>query len=568
MLTMTPAIREHLVKSFGMKADATDDDAQKLAATKFAAGELTNDTLKSLTSAGAANKAAELADTIASKTAEAVSGALSGPLGAIAEALKGRTAPEVKAEETKTVSQEDKILEFQKTMKSWEEKLDGLAAKQLEMADGGKPFDILKLGAGLPKEDSPDGVRIKSVVERYSTHTTKAFRNCKTTHPEHRIIRRHGSHGDQLDMPTELSKALGAVWFKFSVGGLKWMTENDMAILKYILHKEKFIIHGHDPDNGTVDPSQVKPARLLDAKEIHDMLTKATVVIADNTSGGNYATPEFFDTNFILLPILGGELAPLCNIVDVPRGTGAQGFTMGNPSWTSGSTEGTAVTAFTTDSFLGNHDFTFFRAAGAIKFGLNFLEDATPGVLDATMGRIMAKAAEWLDEQVAIGDGSTEPEGIFTASGTSNVTIATATTGPYVLADFTELLFALSKAYRYAFDRSKLAFVMTDQTYYLVRSIATGVTGDTRLIFGMDIEDYRLFNHPVAIVGTGLTNDQFAFMQCGGYRLYRRQGPKFRQTAEGITNYLANQMVLAYDMRYGGGLDRGGYAAVETSGIV
>lgn len=567
MIPVTPALKEHLVKSFGLKADASDEDAQKLAAAKFASGELTADKIKELSVAGAKDKAAELADTIASKTASAVSGALAGPLAAIADALKGKSAPEPEVKEVK-VETEPSTVEFQKQMKAWEEKLDALAAKQVENAGSGKAFDILKLGAGLPKEDSPEGIRVKQVIERYSTLTVKAVRNCKTTHPEHKIVRKHGSHGEPLDMPNELSKALGAVWFKFMIGGIKGMTENDMAILKYILHKEKFIIHGNDADEGAVNPTHIKAPRLLDAKEIHDMVTKATVVIGDATSGGSYATPEFFDTNFILLPILGGELAPLCNIVDVPRGLSAQGFTMGNPSWTSGSTEGTAITAFTTDSFLGNHDFTFFRAAGAIKFGLNFLEDATPGILDATMGRIMAKAGEWLDEQVAIGDGTTEPEGIFTASGTSNVTIATATTGPYVLADFTELLFALAKAYRYAFDKSKLAFVMTDQTYYLVRSIATGVTGDTRLVFGMDIEDYKLFNHPVAIVATGLTNDQFAFMQCGGYRLYRRQGPKFRQTAEGITNFLANQMVLAYDMRYGGGLDRGGYAAVETSGIV
>ena len=202
-----------------------------------------------------------------------------------------------------------------------------------------------------------------------------------------------------------------------------------------------------------------------------------------------------------------------------------------------------------------------------MEFGLNFLEDAVPGVIENVVGRYMAKANEWLDEQVAIGDGTTEPEGIFVTSGVTNPTIATATTGPYVIGDFTEVLFAVQKAYRTAFPASRAAYIMTDPAYYLVRSIATGVTGDTRLIFGMDIESYMLFGHPVAIVATGLTNDQFAFLQCGGYRLYRRQGPRFRMTKEGRTNFLANTMTLAADMRWGGQLDRVGYAAVETSGI-
>jgi hypothetical protein len=111
------------------------------------------------------------------------------------------------------------------------------------------------------------------------------------------------------------------------------------------------------------------------------------------------------------------------------------------------------------------------------------------------------------------------------------------------------------------------AFGMTDTTYKKLRSIATGVTGDTRLIFGEDVEGYTLFGHPVAIIATTMTNDDIFFAQMGGYRLYRRQGARFRRTMEGITLTKTNTMLVAADMRFGGQLDRGGYAAVATSGI-
>ena len=192
MILINPATKEHLVKSFGLKADASDEEAQKLAATKFASGELTADKIKELSAVGAKDKAAELADTIATKTASAVSGALAGPLAAIADALKGKAAPEPEGKKEVVPEPEvDPNLEmFQKRMKEIEEKFESRLATVEQSPSKG--FDILKLGAGLPKEDSPEGIRVKQVIERYSTATTKAVRNCKTTHADHKIVRRHG----------------------------------------------------------------------------------------------------------------------------------------------------------------------------------------------------------------------------------------------------------------------------------------------------------------------------------------------------------------------------------------
>jgi hypothetical protein len=153
------------------------------------------------------------------------------------------------------------------------------------------------------------------------------------------------------------------------------------------------------------------------------------------------------------------------------------------------------------------------------------------------------------------------------ASGTTDITLNSPTTGPYVISDVLNLLFGVTKAYRNAYPRQRAAFGMTDVAYKKLRQIATGVTGDTRLIFGEDVEGYTLFGHRAAIIATGLTNDDLFFAQMGGYRLYRRQPVRIRRIMDGVTLFKTNTMVAGADMRWGGQLDRGGYAAVATSGI-
>jgi HK97 family phage major capsid protein len=303
------------------------------------------------------------------------------------------------------------------------------------------------------------------------------------------------------------------------------------------------------------------PAEIIDVKQGHNK-----ALIDDSTSGGENAVPEFFDTDLILLPILGGEISPLCNMVDVPRGSSADTFTMGNVT-ISASTEGSAFSFFSTSSFIANHDTTFFRAMGAIEVGLNFLADAVPGLADEIVGTMSRKTAEWLDQQIATGDGTTEPQGLTVASGTVDITPGTPTTGPWVISDVLNLMFGVTKAFRTNYPSSQAAFVMDDSTYKRIRSVNTGVTGDTRLIFGNDVESYTLFGHPVAIEENGLTGADAIFAQLGGYRLYRRQGLRFRRETAGETLALKNTMAIIADSRWGGQLDRGGYAAVIDAAV-
>lgn len=580
-INVTKALREHCVKNFELAADASDDDVKKLARTKFIDGELTGETLKELTVSSTQKAAGELGDSIATK----IVGSLTPLFEKLTEAVGSKAAPEAgtketpdekpKTEKAKTEPGDD--AEYEKAYSRFKEELEESFAKKLEGiekkigARGGDSnevldtdvtsYDVLSKGIGVEKD--PVRLRVKSVIERFdntktaATYTRKqwreAFRDQPITH-----------NGQEVNKPTDLRKAMAAAWFKL-MAVPEAMTQHDRDLCMHVLHNEPFKWVSED----SADARMLKDFERQSVWNAHAMGLdfrgqKAVTLINDSTSGGQYATPEFFDMDMILLPILGGELGPLCNIVDVPRGSAAQNFQVENPTFTADNTEGSgsALTLFTTDSYIANHDTTFFKAAGAMEVGRNFLEDAVPGMANQIVNAYGRKAQEWVDEQVAAGDGSTEPQGIIVASGTADITPTTPSSGTRTVTDALNLLFGVSKAFRNNYPSSQAAFIMTDTSYKRFRQIATGVTGDTRLLFGMKVEDYMLLDHPVAIVETGLTDSDIAFAQCGGYRLYRRQGIRFTREDRGKTLILASSVLIHADMRYGGQLDRGGYAAV------
>jgi HK97 family phage major capsid protein len=288
-------------------------------------------------------------------------------------------------------------------------------------------------------------------------------------------------------------------------------------------------------------------------------------VIDDSTSGGENAIPEFFDYDLIVTPTLAQEnLMSYCNVVTVPRGVAAQNFTMGRPTFAAATSEGTGneVSLFSTSGFIANHDTSFFRAAGFIELGMNFVEDANPRIVSEIQNQYMETCMLWFNEQITNGDGTTEPQGIKNDSGTTDVTPATPTTGDPTIGDYLELYFGVNKEYRLKGGLQNAVFIMTDTTYQRARSIATGVTGDTRLIFGQEVGDYKLFGQPVLIEENGMGNNDAIFCQMKGYRLYLRQGCRFIREDRGDQLTRANSMLIGADVRAGGQLDLPGYAAV------
>lgn len=548
-------------------ADASSEDIDALAQKAIADKKLTLKQYVALLDdeSGDEDPLAALGDTIASKTATAVAGALSGPLTALADAVKS-TKQAAPAETPVTAEAEDDHEHLNFDDPEVQKKLDTMIGKMGYRKVGGDgasltAWDVLKMGIPADTAD-PVHVRVKSAVERFDDtrseayHTKGAFRGQRMQH--------NGAH---LDNPSQRQKALWAAWFKFEVCP-DMLTEHDRDMVLWTLHNERFL--GLDADS-TVARKMTERERDVAMRATRGQrLTSLKAVIDDGTSGGANAVPEFFDVQGAILPILGMEVFPFVNLIDVPRGSSVDSFTIGNPTMAAANTEGSAVSLFTTTSFIGALDTDIFRVAGAISIGQNWLADAVPGMAELIQSRYRAVHGTWLDEQILAGDGSTEPTGILNANGTVDITLGTPSTGPWVIGDVINLLFGVSKAFRQAFMRNKLAFAMVDQSYKRIRSLATGVTGDTRLIFGDGTGDngilsYTLFGIPVAIEENGLSGNHAIFGQFGGYRLYRRQGLRFRSTTEGDTNLRNNTMTLVADARYGGQPERGGYFAVIDS---
>jgi HK97 family phage major capsid protein len=383
----------------------------------------------------------------------------------------------------------------------------------------------------------------------------------------------------EVNRSTELSKKLTATWLKLQLRpeSFNWNNPEDhqVQLVNYALHKCPFTIKGEE------EPRLLTPEERLEvldynkhfyARNEHKRFqlgngfTGIKAVIDDATSGGENAIPEFFDMDLIVTPTLASEDIPShCNIVMVPRGVAAQNFTMGRPTIAAANTEGSAVSLFSTASFIAAHDTTFFRAAGFIELGRNWLMDANPRVLGEIQNQYMNSVRLWLNEQVMAGDGTTEPQGVLNDTGIGDITPATPTTGNPTLADILELLFGVNKEFRDGGNSGDAIFVMTDTRYHSIRAIATGVTGDTRLVFGNDVESYSLFGHPVLIEENGLNNTHSVFAQMNGYRLYQRQGARFIREDRGDTLVRENTEIVGVDVRYGGQLDLPGYAAVIDS---
>ena len=110
------------------------------------------------------------------------------------------------------------------------------------------------------------------------------------------------------------------------------------------------------------------------------------------------------------------------------------------------------------------------------------------------------------------------------------------------------------KAARAAFGGNRTRYVLNDTQYKKFMQLATGVTGDDRPLFGMNVKAYQLGDYGVS-VQQNITSGDMAFCNLGAYRLYRRQGLQFLSDETGRTNRLANSRLVVARMRWGGQIE-------------
>ena len=539
-MKLTQATKNWLIENAGVSKDASDEEFQQAAAAALVSGKLDHAKYAELQKSPESNSADKL-----------VAGIVAGVSGAISKALEEKFGNS--AEPKASVQTADQIV------KSAGATAGGPVAGGTGTVGGGD-------GEGAAAKAIADGAgksapRLISVKEMYRTNRSDLTYQKDGKHPAlaGRAVTSFG--GRQMYEGSELDKAICGAWFKRMVqaGGVSqfgtppWlrMTDHDRELIKYAAHETNFtgLIGGEWEDKGA---SKVDNRRLAQGE--------VKTLLDDATSGGLEIVPIVFDDMIITYPLLFGELFPLVRLVDIARGRRIEGASVNNVTFTSGIAEGTAITPLTTTAFIAAFDTTIYNAVGAIELGLDFQADSPVAIGDMVIESYGRAALNWLDIQIALGDGTTEPQGIMNASGVTDTDWgADAAT----VSDYEGLLFGVPKEYREASMRSRQVFCANETTYRRARGISVGVD-DQRRVFGMDHEEYRLLGHPYKIVQS-MGNGEVFFADLSRYRMYRRLGLGIRVELGGRELALKNQALIVARMRFGGKLEDSSAASLTDS---
>jgi len=405
-------------------------------------------------------------------------------------------------------------------------------------------------------------VRVKEAAENYGTDRKAAtypmvrgFNGGLGPHPLAGQPARFD--GRSLDHPSDRDKAVALAWVRFmaqkSANGQplpRWlrMTDHDRELVLYAAHNEKW--------SGRIE-TRDSSVRVFNREKLGGVNVKT--LLDDSVSGGIEITPVVFDDALILIPILYGELFPYVNVQTIARGRRIKGGSVINPEFTWGTGEGTAITPFNTASYVSAFDTPIYPAVAAIELGQDFEEDSPVDLGGQVVEQFGLKALETLDRVIAVGNGYSEPLGIFNTTGATLVNSVFGAGGPLTVSDFEGLMFGLPKQFRKEAGAA-LAYLSNDYTYRKARAIQVG-EGDQRRVFGLNHGAYELLDTQYRIQNS-IPDGYAAYANLRRYRMYRRLGMQVRVETGGRQLALSNTRLIVVRMRYGGQLELGQAAAL------
>lgn len=509
-MKLTDALKTWLRDNKEVAGDAEDNAYSKAAADALVDGSLSNDEFVLLTKDPDAEKANVLADKF-DKLLDAVV-ANQAELKELATAIA--TKPEMKKVESNVT---------ERTIANSEE-TDGDVVVNVITAD--KQYDSTK-GIKYFPATTKDGRRHGSAGRRFS------------------------EAGRYIDEQSELDRAVCGAFAKWSFFGplaergilpKSVINEHDKQLVQYALHNMKWggVISefGKESDNGI----EVKDRKLQphEIKQIYD---------ESGASRGMELVPIVFDDAIITTPLLHSEYFPRVNLINVPRGRRMEGASLSTMTVTWTGTESDAITLETTAAFVTAFDTNIHVASGSILIGLDFLSDTPVNFGDYITQLYGQQLLFDLDRVIVDGDGSAEPTGFNTDVGT-----AVAFSNAWSYANIVALMFAVTKAYTQNTDKNRVVFGGTEATYADLRGLATGITNDTRPVFGTDMETWSILGHPF-LPNAAYAEVDLAYVNLARYRMYRRLGMTLAATTEGRTLTLANQMLMTMRARFGGQME-------------
>jgi hypothetical protein len=534
-MRITIALKKWAIANCGVEADAGDDDFKKAIGNALVEGDLTTEKYAELSKDKAADEANQFSQKL-DRMADGLEKMVT-LLTPKAEEKKAEEKTETKVVETKTVETQTKA----------------------------QPSRLTKLfTGGSSVEDGPEiDVRVKEAAERYSMTKSAMVYPAQTKsgngHPfAGQPVRDFSDSSRLLDNPSERDKAVVGAYGQFMCDAARKRSKN-MAWASLPQHQKELILYamenmewGGASDGG--DYADIKNERLS------PIMQKA--IIDDSTSGGTEAVPIVFDDMIVSTPILHGEFFPLVNTVPLDKGRRIQGARAGIVGSEWGGVDDTSVTLFNTAAYVSAFDTTIFRWQGSIWIGLDFLSD-TP--IDFAMfltnqyGEVLLRD---LDSVICTGDGTTQPEGVMTKSGTTSATWSGSTT----LGNYESLMYGVHRRELLPNMMRTVVFGGTWVSYQRAKAIPVGANDARRLSQTITMPDYYGYSwmgQPYK-VNESLTNSQIFYAVLGRYRMYRRRGLIIRNSVEGDTLIRRNEMLLVAMARYGGQLERSACACITS----
>jgi len=533
----TEALKNWLIENKGVDKDASDDVFSKATADALLD--------KSLTAEDYFELSKEPDDEDATEVTKQFAGIADG-ISETNSLLKSLF--EVK---TKTPDVEEEEEDDEKSKKPTGEKkvdISGIVASQ-----GGTPTE--------PNGDKDMQVRVKEAVEMYDgSRKSMTFPTTKDDGQAHQLAgQRVKDFGRPLDKPSEQDEALAGAWAKFQIAAACPKIAGTAGRAWEILPEhDKNLLH-HLAEKGMWDDSNDN--KLRQRKGYHRDGMKA--LIDDSTSGGLEAAPIVFDDMVITTPLLHGELYPLVNTVPLARGRRVEGVSTGTVTSSWGGVDDTAVSLFSTAAYVSAFDTTIFRWEGSVRVGLDFLSDTPIDFGRHITGQYGERLLEDLDDVIAVGNGTTQPEGVMNKSGAGSVSFGAATS----IGNYESLRFGVVKAEHRANVKASAVFCGTETSYARAMALNVG-TADARRLFAFGettgtYDGYSLMHRPFKI-NESMTNAQLFYAILARYRMYRRKGLAIRTSTEGDTLIRRNELLIVAMARYGGQMERGSTCAVVT----
>ena len=553
-MNLTKSLMNWLTANCDVAADADEAEFQKAAGMAIATGSLAMEKFVQLTKDEGASEASEFSKQLKE---------LGSSILELTKMVKaGKEFPPKKDDEEEE-EEDDETEEEKKKKKKILDPADELS----HTAPKGGNVEWHKSIKRMMKVNAPvndDGtIRVKGAWEQYST-TKSALtfpQVTKAGRPHVLAGKPVLDMGHPLDEPSELDKAVAGVYAKLLCAtaqrsgsksmGFAALPEHDREILFYAMDKMSWV---GSTDGG--DYADIKGRRLTPNEQ--------KALIDDSTSGGLEAAPIVFDDQVIQTPLLHGELFPLVNQIPLDRGRRIEGVATGTVTASWGGIDATAIDLFDTTSYVSAFDTTIYRWEGAFQIGLDFLSDTPIDFGAHVTAQYGERLLEDLDDVIAVGNGTTQPQGVINRSGVTSVSFG----GTTSIGNYESLRFGVKKPEHKSTLMASAVFCGNETSYQRVKALPVGST-DARRLFNTQFpvagyDNYSIMDRPYKI-NESLANTQVFYAILARYRMYRRKGLTMRTSTEGATLIRANSMLIVCMARYGGQMERGACAAVTTS---